>query len=211
MAARKKINFRERPAVFWNFLALPFSGSTDESFDASDINDTNINILNIGDELGLDHSVLTSMHYDGTHVWMAISSNDIEKHGFVRYTPSTVKGELGDYSVHWTEAFYNGAIPTMTDFKCHMWMTIEEFNLDGCDYDPSKTQDPQLVVIDKNTLITALIPLPGFTSLNRASASLGNDNDYIYIGGYGYNDTGSVLNLLRVTPHLLLLDTEDMD
>jgi hypothetical protein len=168
--------------------------------DASNINDKNINILNIGDELDLDHSVLTSMHYDGTHVWMAISSNDIEKHGIVRYTPSTVKGELGDYSVHWTEAFYNGAIPTMTDFKGHMWMTVEEFNLDGCDYDPSTTQNPQLLVINKLTLITETVPLPEFTSLNRASASLGNDNDYIYIGGYGYNDTGSVLNLLRVEP-----------
>jgi hypothetical protein len=143
------------------------------------------------------------------HVWIAISSRDNEKYGFVRYTPSTVEGELGDYSVHWTDATYVGAIPTMTDFKDHMWMTVEEFH--KCDYIPGTKHNQQLVVIDKDTLITEVVPLPEFTCLERASASLGNDNDYLYVGGYGFSDIGSVLNLLRVTPQPLLLDSADMD
>ena len=138
------------------------------------------------------------MHYDGTNVWIAIKSDDIEKHGFVRYTPS-IDGELGNYSVHWTDAVYVGAVPTMTDFKGHMWMTIEDFK-SGCDYTEDTEAHPQLVVIDKDLLITETIPLPEFVDLNRAAASLGNDDDHLYVGGYGYNAEGSILNLLQVHP-----------
>jgi hypothetical protein len=89
----------------------------------------------------------------------------------------------------------------MTDFKGHMWMTIEEFA--DCDYLEGSNVNPQLVVIDKDLLITKTVPLPEFVDLNRAAASLGNDDDHLYVGGYGYNAEGSILNLLQVHPQAL--------
>jgi hypothetical protein len=171
----------------------------------SNISDTNeVAVINPGAKLGLSHSVLTSMNYDGTYLWMAIKSNDLKKHGFVRYTPN----DNGTYSVYWTNAAYAGSIPTMNDFKGYMWMTVEEFNRAGLFYVSGSKQNPQLVYLNKATLKTGEILLPTFVNLDRAAASLGNDDDSLYIGGYGFNEVGSVLNLLQVTPPSLLMFIE---